>query len=63
MRWPLRKKWAELKARAEQAAAEKEAAAARLEETHKEVVRPLRDAAKHNRFADMLRDSLLRDGD
>ena len=57
--WRLWKKRAELAQRAEDARAEADQSRRRLERGQEEVVRPLRRAAAENRFATLVRDSLL----
>lgn len=49
---------AEATARAEAAAAEAEKSLARQESVREHVVKPLKRAAEHNQFADLIRNSL-----
>lgn len=50
---------ADATARAEAAAAEAEKSAARQASVREHVVKPLRQAAEHNQFADLIRASLI----
>lgn len=58
----LRRKRKELDDRTEQARTEAAQAAERLHRTREEVVKPLRRAAAENRFAALIRESLLNGG-
>lgn len=58
MPWPW-KRYAELRRRAEEARAEAEESRRRLDRTRDEVVQPLRRADQANRFAALIRESLL----
>ena len=58
MLWPWKKN-AELRRRADQARDAADQARERLERTQAEVVQPLRRAADDNRFAALIRESLL----
>jgi hypothetical protein len=55
----LDKRVASARARAETATAEAEKSRARQESVREHVVGPLRQAAEHNQFAQLIRDSLI----
>lgn len=66
MRFPWHNRLAELdkrvmtaEARAEDAQREAEASRRRQERIQQQIIAPLREAAEHNRFADMLRKTLI----